>query len=283
MTEHVTAGAPKTTRLLPKKRDFRQRAHCNPLSDSYLVYPPSPDFVDWSVHFPALFGRSDSPPLALNTIDWPVRYPDRVDDKLNGRAGPRVDFVDVGCGYGGLSVALATEFPNKLTMGMEIREKVTNYVGERIRGLRLEHPGKFQNVSVIRTNVMKFLVNYFRKAQLEKMFFCFPDPHFKKSNERRRIIGPSLLSLYAYVLKEGGRIYAITDVEELHLWMRTSMLEHPLFKELVIDEACRAADPCIRLIEETTEEGKKATRLGKKFYSCVFERVSTEDAFQRAP
>ena len=51
---------------------------------------------------------------------------------------------------------------------------------------------------VIRTNAMKFLPNYFRpsnkifsnplevhltcgrKGQLEKMFFCFPDPHFKR-------------------------------------------------------------------------------------------------------
>ena len=31
----------------------------------------------------------------------------------------------------------------------------------------------------IRTNAMKCIMNYFPKGQLSKMFFCFPDPHFK--------------------------------------------------------------------------------------------------------
>ncbi|KFG59497.1 tRNA -methyltransferase family protein, partial [Toxoplasma gondii RUB] len=56
--------------LKPKKAAYRQRAHCNPLADSYIVYPRSPDFVDWSRHFPAFFpGEADTPAsveLALN-------------------------------------------------------------------------------------------------------------------------------------------------------------------------------------------------------------------------
>jgi hypothetical protein len=42
--------------------------------------------------------------------------------------------------------------------------------------LRREHEsdGKYQNISVLRTNAMKFMVNYFSKGQLTKMFFLFP-------------------------------------------------------------------------------------------------------------
>ena len=36
--------------------------------------------------------------------------------------------VDIGCGYGGLMFELAKEFPNDLVLGMEIRDKVTNFV-----------------------------------------------------------------------------------------------------------------------------------------------------------
>ena len=83
---------------------------------------------------------------------------------------------------------LATLFPDKLMLGMEIRVKVTSYVAKRIEALREQHPGSYQNVSVIRANAMKFLPNFYRKGQLSKMFFLFPDPHFKKAKFKWRII-----------------------------------------------------------------------------------------------
>lgn len=49
-------------------------------------------------------------------------------------------------------------------------------------------------------------------SQLTKMFFLFPDPHFKRTKHKWRIISPTLLAEYAYVLRvgvsreqEGGR------------------------------------------------------------------------------
>ena len=50
---------------------------------------------------------------------------------------------------------------------------------------------------------MKYLPCYFEKGQLTKMFFLFPDPHFKKSKHKWRIINETLLAEYAYVLAEG--------------------------------------------------------------------------------
>ncbi len=35
-----------------------------------------------------------------------------------------VEFADVGCGFGGLLIKLAPIFPDKLMIGMEIRDKV---------------------------------------------------------------------------------------------------------------------------------------------------------------
>lgn len=39
--------------------------------------------------------------------------------------------------------------------------------------------------------------------QLSKMFFLFPDPHFKKTKHKWRIISSTLLAEYAYVLRVG--------------------------------------------------------------------------------
>jgi tRNA (guanine-N7-)-methyltransferase len=59
---------------------------------------------------------------------------------------------------------------------------------------------------------MRYLPHYFTKGQLEKMFICFPDPHFKAKNHRRRIVTLELLSEYAYFIKPGGKLYTITGI-----------------------------------------------------------------------
>ena len=56
---------------------------------------------------------------------------------------------------------------------------------------------------------MKYLPNYFASptfsganaGSLSKLFFCFPDPHFKARNHRRRIVSETLLTEYAFYLK----------------------------------------------------------------------------------
>lgn len=102
---------------------------------------------------------------------------------------------------------------------MEIRVAVTQYVSDRIAHARQENagpegkPGGYQNVSVIRANSMKHMPNFFDKGQLSKIFFLFPDPHFKLRKQKARIVTTTLLAEYAYVLKEGGILYTVTDVK----------------------------------------------------------------------
>lgn len=43
--------------------------------------------------------------------------------------------------------------------------------------------------------------------QLTKMFFLYPDPHFKKAKHKWRIINKSLLAEYAYILAEQVSFY----------------------------------------------------------------------------
>lgn len=234
----------------PRKCFYRARAHCNPLShNDAFDYPVRPADFDWSVLFPAHAGR-----------------------------GP--DFVDVGCGFGGLTVALATAFPDHLTLGMEIRAKVTEFVRLKIEALRTQEPGKYLNAAVLKTNAMRYLPNFFPRGQLSKLFFAFPDPHFKAKNHRRRIVSAVLLSEYAYLLRPGGRLYTITDVEELHQWHVTKCAAHPLFRRVPDDEA--QADPAVQAMMVETEEGKKVARAGSSKYWAVFRRV-TDDEIRAAP
>ncbi|KAK8335798.1 hypothetical protein V6Z12_A09G078500 [Gossypium hirsutum] len=234
---------------LPRKRFYRARAHSNPLSDSHFPVPLSPSHVDCSLHYPQLFPSSDC-----------------------SDGSKKIEFADIGCGFGGLLISLSTLFPETLMIGMELRDKVTKYVKERILGLRLANPGQFQNVSVVRTNSMKYFPNYFEKGQLSKMFFLFPDPHFKEKNHRRRVISPHLLDEYAYVLKVGGIIYTITDVEELGEWMKSCLQNHPMFEPL--SEMELDGDPVVKLLSTATEEGKKVARNGGQTFQAVYRRIT---------
>lgn len=50
---------------------------------------------------------------------------------------------------------------------MEIRDKVANYVGEKIHAIRNNSGGAHcSNAAVVRTNSMKTLTNYFQKGSV---------------------------------------------------------------------------------------------------------------------
>ena len=63
-----------------------------------------------------------------------------------GRGFQPVEIVDVGCGYGGLLFALSLAFPQTRCLGLEIRDKVTNYVAKKIFAMRSEHPGQVEAI-----------------------------------------------------------------------------------------------------------------------------------------
>ena len=181
----------------------------------------------------------------------------------NGKEGEKeakITFADIGCGFGGLLVRLSPLFPKELIIGMEIRAQVSEYVRERALALRKEHPGEYQNISGLRTNSMKFLPNYFQRGQLKKLFFLFPDPHFKRSKRRRRIIQTALIAEYAFCLREGGILYTQTDVEDVGDWMKEKLDMHPLFRPMTEEEL--NSDVCVELLRRgtPTEEGQKVKR-----------------------
>ncbi|ERF73504.1 tRNA-methyltransferase [Endocarpon pusillum Z07020] len=265
-------------------------------------------------------------------MDWSTHYPAFVCPDQDMEAGqPRrmskqVEIADVGCGFGGLLIALSPLFPDTLMIGMELRTQVLSYVTNRILALRSQHqpqpqsqtqqpstdpsslpspsppsssfpPGPLQNISALRTNTMKHLPNYFHRHQLSHLFLCFPDPHFKARKHKARIVSAQLNAEYAFVVRPGGCVYTITDVEELAGWIvghfsgrkvdgeeegddgeetvggngadKTKGVEE-LWER--VSEQDLQSDPCVEVMREETEEGKKVSRHGGRKFVSVWRR-----------
>ncbi|XP_073984320.1 tRNA (guanine-N(7)-)-methyltransferase isoform X2 [Rhodnius prolixus] len=211
-------------------------------------------------------------PRCPKEMNWNDLYLcDKLEDESKSSYEKIVEFADIGCGYGGLLVTLSPMFPETYMLGIEIRVKVSDYVMDRIKALRTQNPGTYGNIACIRSNAMKYLPNYFAKGQLKKMFFLYPDPHFKKAKHKWRIINSSLLAEYAYILSEGGLVYTVTDVEDLHKWMVKHFTEHPLFDQVLEKEL--EGDPVKNVLLDCSEEGKKVTRNNGQKFLAVFKRV----------
>jgi tRNA (guanine-N7-)-methyltransferase len=229
----------------PRKRFHRQRAHCNPFSDHNLEYPLSPECFDLEEHFEA-----KSP----------------------------VEMVDVGCGYGGLLFKVSQIYMDSNVLGMEIRKKLVEYVKLKIHARRVNE-GTCRNISVVRTNAMKFIQNYIEKGAVKKMFILFPDPQFKKKKQKGRIVSKQMLDIYRYLLKEDGRVYISTDVQELFEYMVGCFEKHPLFARVPETEAME--DPLFDVIIEETEESRKADMKGGSKHRAIFVSVMQSNGSEK--
>lgn len=275
--------------------------------------PLTPDHVAWNEHYPAYLGPQNVPIGAAAAAS----SSEETGVVAVSRRSPlsEVRIADVGCGFGGMTVALGEIFPDKLVLALEIRDKVVDIVKDRVVKLRAQAaaakekgepvegeyhvtesaspspapwvphaasyrstaaPFTYQNISCVKVNFMKYAPNYFRKGQLEKIFFLFADPHFKKANFRRRVIGTNFLAIYAYILQVGGMLYTITDVLDLHQWQVEHLDKHPLFER--IPDADLQTDPCFLAMHSATQEGQKVTRQHGSKYPAVYRRIEPKQA-----
>lgn len=74
------------------------------------ISPASPAQMDWASHYPAY---AESPSTSEETEDTSIS----ADSSKLKKMKQDVDVADIGCGFGGLTVALAPKLPNSLILG----------------------------------------------------------------------------------------------------------------------------------------------------------------------
>lgn len=112
--------------------------------------------------------------------------------------------LELGCGKGEYSVALAKKHPEFNYIGLDIK-------GNRIwTGAKKALEDNLSNVGFIRSQVDR-IGNFFAPGEIYGIWVTFPDPKPKKGNARKRLTSAEMVSIYQKVLRPGGQIQLKTD------------------------------------------------------------------------
>lgn len=112
--------------------------------------------------------------------------------------------IELACGRGEYSVALAERFPERNYVGVDIK-------GDRIwKGSTMAVEKKLTNIGFLRTNILN-IESFFDRGEVDEIWLTFPDPRPKKRDVKRRLTNPRFLDMYKYVLRKGGYFRLKTD------------------------------------------------------------------------
>ena len=115
--------------------------------------------------------------------------------------------LELGCGKGEYTIALAERDPSR------------NYIGVDIKGARLWKGAKYAtehglpNVAFLRTRV-EFITAFFAPGEVSEVWLTFSDPQFRSENSR--LSSPLFLERYRSFLRPGGIVHLKTDSRFLH-------------------------------------------------------------------
>ena len=151
--------------------------------------------------------------MDADEVPFPEAYPwDRV-----WAAGSQT-ILELGCGKGEYSLALAAANPNDQFVGVD-------YKSHRICvGAEKALAGGVGNVHFLRTRVER-LHEFFRPHSIHAIWLTFPDPHLKHRKAKCRLTAAPFLDLYAAILVPGGLVHLRTDCSRLYRYTRETVLQ----------------------------------------------------------
>ncbi len=117
--------------------------------------------------------------------------------------------LELGCGKGEYSLALARLYPDRNFIGIDIK-------GARFwRGAKTALEENITNVAFIRTQI-ELIDMCFAEKEISEIWITFPDPQIKFKRTKHRLTNPSFLKKYQDILVKDGVIHLKTDSEFLH-------------------------------------------------------------------
>ena len=117
--------------------------------------------------------------------------------------------LELGCGKGEYSVALAQKYPDKNFIGIDIK-------GARFwRGAKTAIEENIPNVAFLRTQI-ELVDHAFAENEVDEIWITFPDPQIKYKRTKHRMTNSEFIQRYKKILKPNGFVNLKTDSEFMH-------------------------------------------------------------------
>lgn len=124
--------------------------------------------------------------------------------------------LELGCGTGDYSLALAQQNPQAQIVGIDIQ-------GERLwHGAIKAKDQSLKNILWLRIRIEN-LLDYLPKNSVSEIWLTFPDPYPKKRQSKKRLTAPNFLQIYKKILKANGQIHLKTDDNNLFYYSLDSI------------------------------------------------------------
>ncbi len=117
--------------------------------------------------------------------------------------------LELGCGKGEYTTALAEKYPNKNFIGVDIK-------GARFwKGAKTALEENMPNVGFLRTQI-ELIDHAFATHEVDEIWITFPDPQIKYKRTKHRMTNAEFLARYKTILKPDGAVNLKTDSEFMH-------------------------------------------------------------------
>ncbi len=127
--------------------------------------------------------------------------------------------LELGCGKGEYTVGLASKFPNKNFIGIDIK-------GARMwTGATEALEKNLFNVAFVRTHIEQISF-FFAPGEVSEIWITFPDPQMQKTN--KRLTSTRFMNEYSKILKSNGIVHLKTDSNFLYTYTNAMIKENNL-------------------------------------------------------
>ena len=133
--------------------------------------------------------------------------------------------IEVGSGRGGFLFERLAKNPDLAMLAFEISRKWTTLVNERLARHGLADRGR-----VLADDARLALPRLDPSGAVDRVYFHFPDPWWKKRHQKRLVVGGAVIDEIARLLRPGGELFVQTDVEERAALYETQITGHSAFE-----------------------------------------------------